>query len=80
MSASTRAEAIAAGRYSYELGGDDGAAVISICLGPTKAGPWVYVLVGADEIDPVGAAARGRGEEITCERAAELIVSAAEAG
>lgn len=78
MSASTRAEAIAAGRYSYELGGPDGAAVVSICLGPSKeAGPWVYVLVSADEIDPVGAAANGRGEEITCERAAELIVSAA---
>lgn len=71
--AETRGEAIALGRYSVETTAD-GAAIISICLGATKRGPWSYVLVSAGEIDPVVAAAAGRGEEITAERAAALIV------
>lgn len=73
----TRGEAIAAGRYSVE-GTADGRAILSICLGQTKRGPWSYVLVSAAEIDPVGAAAAGRGEEITAEQAAALIVAAAD--
>ena len=72
----TRGEAIAAGRYSVESTAD-GRAILSICLGQTKRGPWSYVLVPAAEIDPVGAAAAGRGEEITPERAAALIVDSA---